>query len=94
MRKHAAALKSYVDLLESLLEKCRQEQGGLPGETPSYLQHRPSDTTGLLDTDSVLDLHDNSKVEPLTDEDDIALELSVPVRNLKVRSSTSSQPNR
>lgn len=82
MRKHADALKSYVDLLESLLEKCRLEHGGVSDEHTSYLHFKPSDETGLLESDAIP--HNENKEPSTTDGDDIVLELCVPARNLKV----------
>ncbi|KAF9026866.1 hypothetical protein BDZ89DRAFT_832235 [Hymenopellis radicata] len=85
MRKHADALKCYVDLLESLLEKCRLEHGGVSDEHTSYLQFKPPDATGLLESDAIP--HNEEKEPSITDEDDITLELCVPARNLKLHDS-------
>lgn len=80
MRKHADALKSYVDLLESLLEKCRLEHGGPSDAQSSYLQFRPPDQASLPDCDILPE----PVVDPIPAEDDIVQELCVPARNLKV----------
>ncbi|KAH6911585.1 hypothetical protein BKA70DRAFT_860549 [Coprinopsis sp. MPI-PUGE-AT-0042] len=41
LKKRNEALKEYVTYLESLLERCQKEHGGLHGET--YMQRRPRD---------------------------------------------------
>lgn len=82
MRKRADALEEYVNLLESVLEKCRREHGGVLDNGQSYLQFRPIDAEGVILPDEVemdVEYEDNNG-----DESSFSQELCVPTRNLKV----------
>ncbi|TFK25471.1 hypothetical protein FA15DRAFT_358461 [Coprinopsis marcescibilis] len=48
LKKRNDALKEYSTYLETLLEKCRREHGGLASDV-SYLRHRPRDEVDHLD---------------------------------------------
>ncbi|KAG6918313.1 hypothetical protein DXG01_015405 [Tephrocybe rancida] len=81
MRKRADALEEYVNLLESVLEKCRREHGGVHDNGQSYLQFRPRDAEGMIlpddvDGDDNDDTHDDDRV--------FSQELCLPTRNLKL----------
>lgn len=81
MRKRADALEEYVNLLESMLEKCRREHGGSQDNGESYLQFRPRDAEGIILADEV-DVEEN---DDSRDEDRLfSQELCLPTRNLKV----------
>ncbi|PBK66316.1 hypothetical protein ARMSODRAFT_1006080 [Armillaria solidipes] len=87
LRKRADALKAYADLLESLLEKCRREHGGVSEESMSYLQFRPPDAgTAILDNE-VPPPHDDGTDVNQVEGEDITLEICVPTRNLKLEDS-------
>jgi hypothetical protein len=83
MRKRADALEEYVNLLESILEKCRREHGGLSTDNgQSYLQFRPRDAEGMVlpdDPDMDYEVEDNNG-----DESALSQELCLPTRQLKV----------
>ncbi len=85
LRKRADELKAYADFLESLLEKCRREHGGVSEESMSYLQFRPPDAgTAILDNEVPLAHNDNTEVNQVEGEN-ITREIYVCTRNLKVR---------
>ncbi|KAG6819360.1 hypothetical protein H0H93_012543 [Arthromyces matolae] len=84
MRKRADALEEYVNLLESMLEKCRREHGGGADNGQSYLQFRPRDAEGMILPDEV-DLDDNNEDINATEEDRVfSQELCRPTTNLKL----------
>ncbi|KIY71692.1 hypothetical protein CYLTODRAFT_368800 [Cylindrobasidium torrendii FP15055 ss-10] len=89
MRRHTDALKSYIDLLEGLLDRCKKEHGGVSGDSMSYLQFRPPEAGGIADPVAPGVTEDPKSTPPqaLVPEGDIALELCVPVRNLKLGDS-------
>lgn len=75
MKKRAEALEAYAALLESKLEQCRREHGGLKDDIgPSYLQSRPG--SGSLED---YDIESDSD-----GDDDIAQQLCMPTENLAV----------
>ncbi|RDB17161.1 Nitrogen assimilation transcription factor nirA [Hypsizygus marmoreus] len=79
MRKRADALEEYVNLLESVLEKCRREHGGVSDNGQSYLQFRPVDAEGMILPDEIeVDNEDEGEDQML------AQELCIPTRNLKL----------
>ena len=83
MRKRADALEEYVNLLESVLEKCRREHGGVSSDNgQSYLQFRPRDADGIIlpdDPDMDFEVEDNNG-----DDNGFSQELCLPTRQLKV----------
>ncbi|KAG6861013.1 hypothetical protein C0995_004866 [Termitomyces sp. Mi166 len=81
MRKRADALEEYVNLLESMLEKCRREHGGGKDNGESYLQFRPRDAEGIILPDEV-DVEDND--DPNDEDRVFSQELCLPTRNLKL----------
>ncbi|KAG6887908.1 hypothetical protein C0992_010284 [Termitomyces sp. T32_za158] len=81
MRKRADALEEYVNLLESMLEKCRREHGGGKDNGESYLQFRPRDAEGIILPDEV-DVEEND--DPRDDDRLFSQELCLPTRNLKL----------
>jgi hypothetical protein len=87
MRKRADALEEYVNLLESVLEKCRREHGGVSTDNgQSYLQFRPRDAEGMILPD---DPDMDYEVDSNGDEVGFTQELCLPTRNLKVSLSSS-----
>ncbi|KAK0469221.1 uncharacterized protein EV420DRAFT_15384 [Desarmillaria tabescens] len=87
LRKRADALKAYADLLESLLEKCRREHGGVSEESMSYLQFRPPDAGSAILDNEVPPPHDDGADANQVDGEDITREICVPTRNLKLEDS-------
>lgn len=87
LRKRADALKAYADLLESLLEKCRREHGGVSEESMSYLQFRPPDAGNAILENEIPPLHDDGSDANQVEGEDITLEICVPTRNLKLEDS-------
>lgn len=87
MRKRADALEEYVNLLESVLEKCRREHGGVSTDNgQSYLQFRPRDAEGMiLPDDPDMDYEEDNN----GDDNGFSQELCLPTRQLKVRSPLS-----
>ncbi|KAG6811774.1 hypothetical protein H0H92_005904 [Tricholoma furcatifolium] len=81
MRKRADALEEYVNLLESVLEKCRREHGGVQDNGQSYLQFRPRDAEGMIMPDEV-DGDDND--EPKEEDHSFSQELCLPTMNLQL----------
>ena len=83
MRKRADALEEYVNLLESILEKCRREHGGVSTDNgQSYLQFRPRDAEGIVlpdDPDMDYEVEDHNG-----DDSGLSQELCLPTRQLKV----------
>ncbi|KAF8064999.1 hypothetical protein FPV67DRAFT_1671298 [Lyophyllum atratum] len=83
MRKRADALEEYVNLLESVLEKCRREHGGVSDNGQSYLQFRPRDADGMIMPDEFdIDGYDND--DPGNEDQAFTQELCLPTRNLKL----------
>ncbi|KAG5644488.1 hypothetical protein DXG03_008315 [Asterophora parasitica] len=80
MRKRADALEEYVNLLESVLEKCRREHGGISDNGQSYLQFRPRDADGMI----LPDEFDVDNDEPGNEDQVFSQELCLPTRNLKL----------
>lgn len=81
MRKRANALEEYVNVLESLLEKCRREHGGVSDNGQSYLKLRPIDPDGPVIPDEVEIEYDNGDLS----DDSFTQELCAPTQSLKVR---------
>ncbi|KAG6831081.1 hypothetical protein H0H87_006197 [Tephrocybe sp. NHM501043] len=82
MRKRADALEEYVNLLESVLEKCRREHGGVHDNGQSYLQFRPRDAEGMILPDEI-EVDDND--DHNNDDDKVfTQELCLPTRSLKL----------
>jgi hypothetical protein len=80
MRKRANALEEYVNVLESVLEKCRREHGGVSDNGQSYLQFRPKDAAGAILPDEVEVDNDNDELS----DDSFTQELCAPTQSLKV----------
>ncbi|KAF8241145.1 hypothetical protein L208DRAFT_1420221 [Tricholoma matsutake] len=84
MRKRADALEEYVNLLESVLEKCRREHGGVSTDNgQSYLQFRPRNAEGIIlpdDPDMDYDYLDDHN----GDDSGFSQELCLPTRQLKL----------
>lgn len=82
MRKRANALEEYVNLLESVLEKCRREHGGVSDNGQSYLQFRPKDAEGsILPDETDMDY----EYEDINGDDvNLTQELCIPTQSLKV----------
>ncbi|GLB39659.1 putative fungal specific transcription factor [Lyophyllum shimeji] len=83
MRKRADALEEYVNLLESVLEKCRREHGGATDNGQSYLQFRPRDAEGMILPDEC-DVDGNDNDDPNNEDQAFTQELCLPTRNLKL----------
>lgn len=81
MRKRANALEEYVNVLESLLEKCRREHGGVSDNGQSYLKLRPVDPDGPAILDEVEMDYENGEV---SDDDSLTQQLCAPAQSLKV----------
>ncbi|KAF5384224.1 hypothetical protein D9615_003446 [Tricholomella constricta] len=85
MRKRADALEEYVNLLESVLEKCRREHGGVSDNGQSYLQFRPRDADGMILPDEFdVDGNDNDDRSIGNEDQVFSQELCLPTRNLKL----------
>ncbi|KAG5653175.1 hypothetical protein H0H81_001892 [Sphagnurus paluster] len=82
MRKRADALEEYVNLLESVLEKCRREHGGVSDNGQSYLQFRPRDADSITLPEEVE--VDGENDEGHNEDQAFSQELCLPTRNLKL----------
>ncbi|KAF9460391.1 hypothetical protein BDZ94DRAFT_1266118 [Collybia nuda] len=80
MRKRANALEEYVNVLESLLEKCRREHGGVSDNGQSYLKLRPVDPEAPVVPDEVDIDYDNGDLS----DDSFTQELCAPTQSLKL----------
>lgn len=75
LRKRVEALQTYADYLESMLDKCKREHGGVSDESDSYRQFRPQLET--YTSDEYLSPEAGDGI-------DVGQELSVSTENLKV----------
>ncbi|TFK73147.1 hypothetical protein BDN72DRAFT_247720 [Pluteus cervinus] len=80
IRKRADALREYANLLESMLEKCRREHGGVWEDNQSYLQFRPIDADGVILPDE-MDVDD----EDSSNDNDAVQALCRPTEDLKLQ---------
>ena len=82
LKKRNDALKEYANYLESLLERCQKEHGGLHDKT--YLQRRPVEINMVIDdsTGTVIgpDVDDGEEGEAIEIQ-----ELIAPIQKLTVR---------
>jgi hypothetical protein len=83
LRKRADALEEYANLLESMLEKCWREHGGLNDNGHSYLQFRPQDADAMVLPDDFDVTYDDDMASD--SGDDIVQEICLPTQNLVVR---------
>jgi hypothetical protein len=87
LRKRADALEAYVNLLESKLEKCWREHGGLNEDRNAYLQFRPDAMVIPDDVNPSVGYGDEDEDMASDTGDEIIRELCLPTKNLVVRPS-------
>ncbi|KAF8646644.1 hypothetical protein AX16_007143 [Volvariella volvacea WC 439] len=78
LRKRAEALREYANLLESMLDKCRRDHGGVWEDGESYLQFRPLDFDGAILPDAIPQEEDEST------DGNPAQALCVPMQSLQL----------
>ena len=86
MKKRNDALKEYANYLESLLERCQKEHGGLHDKT--YLQRRPVDINMVV-VDEVTGTIVDPEVEEAAEGDNVEIQsLIAPIQKLTVSFSS------